>query len=86
VALREQIPALTRSNLRRCLQRNGLSRFPEAGDRDAKAGKAKFADYAIGYVHTDISQITTAEGKAYFYVAVERKNAMLTRSSLRKWI
>ncbi|MDR0727882.1 MAG: IS481 family transposase, partial [Puniceicoccales bacterium] len=29
IALRDKIPALTRSNLHRCLQRNGLSRLEE---------------------------------------------------------
>jgi hypothetical protein len=45
-ALQASIPRLTRSGLRRCLQRHGISRLPEVeGDKPAKK---KFAKYAIG--------------------------------------
>jgi transposase-like protein len=72
VSLRDQIPTLTRSNLHRCLQRNGLSR--RASDAEGqKPEKKKFKEYDIGYVHVDIAQLATAEGKASLFVAVERK-------------
>lgn len=69
IALKERIPALTRSNLHRCLKRYGLSVLP----KEAKAAaKKKFKAYAIGYFHLDICEVRTGEGKVYLYVAVDR--------------
>jgi transposase InsO family protein len=69
-ALQATIPHLTRSSLHRCLQRNHISRLPDVtGD---KPGKRKFKAYPIGYVHIDIAEIQTAEGKLYIYVAIDR--------------
>src|SRR5437764_13521127 len=60
-ALQPTLPHLTRSSLHRCLQRHGISRLPEvAGDKPAKK---KFKVYPIGYVHIDIAQLSTEEGK-----------------------
>src|SRR5271155_3945684 len=69
-SLRATIPHLTRSSLHRCLQRHGVSRLPEIeGD---KPNKRRFKAYPIGYFHTDIAEVQTAEGKLYLYVAIDR--------------
>ena len=68
VALKEQIPLLTRSNLHRCLRRHGLSVLP----KEEKEAKKKFKSYEIGYFHIDICEVRTAEAKVYLYVAVDR--------------
>jgi len=70
VALKDQIPALSRSNLHRCLQRNGLSVLPK--ENQTERHKKKFKDYPIGFVHIDICDVRTGEGKVYLYVAVDR--------------
>ena len=70
IALMDKIPKLTRSNLHRCLVRNQLNRLPvEVND---KADKKSFKEYPVGYVHIDISEIRTAEGKAYMFVGIDR--------------
>ncbi|MDQ1195420.1 transposase-like protein [Rhizobium sp. SORGH_AS 787] len=69
-ALQPTIPHLTRSSLRRCLQRNDISRLPKvAGDKEPKK---KFKSYPIGYFHIDIAEVQTAEGKLYLFVAIDR--------------
>jgi len=69
-ALQPTIPHLTRSSLHRCLQRHGVSRLPEvSGDKPAKT---RFKAYAIGYVHIDVAEVRTAEGKLYLFVAIDR--------------
>ena len=70
VALKDEIPALTRSNLHRCLQRNGLSVLPK--EEGHAREKKKFKEYPIGYFHIDICDVRTGEGKVYLYVAVDR--------------
>ena len=68
--LQPTIPHLTRSSLHRCLERHGISRLPEVeGD---KPKKQCFASYAIGYVHIDIAEVSTAEGKLRVFVAIDR--------------
>ena len=70
-ALQPTIPHLTRSSLHRCLQRHDISRLPEVkGDKPEK--KKKFKTYPIGYFHIDIAEVSTAEGKLYLYVAIDR--------------
>ncbi len=65
-ALLSSIPHLTRSSLHRCLQRHGISRLPEVdGDKPAKK---KFKKYPIGYVHIDIAEVSTDEGKLQLFV------------------
>jgi hypothetical protein len=62
-ALQATIPHLTRSALHRCLKRHGINRLPDMeGDRHAKR---KFKPYPLGYVHIDIAEVRTAEGKLY---------------------
>ena len=69
-ALQATIPQLTRSSLHRCLKRHGISRLPEVeGDKPARRA---FKPYPIGYFHIDIAEVRTAEGKRYFYVAIDR--------------
>jgi transposase-like protein len=34
--------------------------------------KKKFKDYPIGFVHIDITQVSTKEGKSYLFVAIDR--------------
>ncbi len=72
-ALKDNIPALTRSNLHRCLQRHGLSRLPpEEGEAGRARTKKKFKDYPIGYVHADITEIRLGKKKLYMFVGIDR--------------
>jgi transposase InsO family protein len=69
-ALQPTIPHLTRSSLHRRLRRHGISRQPET-ERD-KPVRQKFKSYPIGYIHIDIAEVQTAEGKLYLLVAIDR--------------
>lgn len=71
-SLKDKIPALTRSNLHRCLQRHGLSRLPDEDGASAKASKKKFKDYDIGFVHVDITEIRLGKQKLYMFVGICR--------------
>ena len=72
--LQPTIPHLTRSSLHRCLERHGISRLPEmAGD---KPKKKRFADYPIGYMHIDIAEVRTEQGKLYLFVAIDRTSKL----------
>ena len=64
-ALQATIPHLTRSFLHRCLQRHGISRLPEVGGD--KPSKQAFKAYPIGFVHIDIAEVRTEEGKLYLW-------------------
>jgi transposase InsO family protein len=69
-ALQATLPHLTRSALHRCLQRHGMSRLPDmAGD---KPQKKRVKPYPIGYIHIDIAEVHTEEGKLYVFVAIDR--------------
>jgi hypothetical protein len=68
--LQPTIPHLIRSSLHRCLERHSISRLPEI-DGD-KPKKQRFGSYAIGYVHIDIAEVSTAEGKLRLFVAIDR--------------
>ncbi len=69
-ALQATIPHLSRSALHRLYQRHGISRLPEVeGDKPAKK---KFRTYPIGYVHIDIAEVRTEEGKLYLFAAIDR--------------
>jgi len=37
-----------------------------------KGPKRKFQSYLIGFFHIDIAKLQTAEGKLYFFVAIDR--------------
>lgn len=69
-ALQESIPYLSRSALHRLFQRHGISRLPDiAGD---KPKRSKFKRYPIGYLHIDIAELRTDEGKLWMFAAVDR--------------
>lgn len=70
VALKDQIPELSRSNLHRCLKRNGLNVLPKEETQGRE--KKKFKDYPIGFMHIDITEVRTKEGKCYLFVAIDR--------------
>lgn len=68
-ALQATIPHLTRSSLHRLFQRHDISRLPSLeGEKPKKAFKA----YPIGYVHVDIAEVHTEEGRLYMFVAIDR--------------
>lgn len=69
-ALQPSLPHLTRSSLHRCLQRHGISRLPEI--EGEKPARKRFASYPIGYVHIDLAEVSTAEGKLRLFVAIDR--------------
>jgi transposase InsO family protein len=69
-ALQPTLPHLTRSSLHRCLQRHGISRLPDT-DGDAPR-RAKFKRYPIGFLHIDIAEVRTEEGRLYLLVAIDR--------------
>ena len=69
-ALQPTIPHLSRSSLQRCLHRHGISRLPQIeGDKPIRK---TFRSYPIGYVHIDIAEVRTAEGKLRLFVAIDR--------------
>src|ERR1700688_54195 len=68
-ALQATIPHLTRSSLHRCLQRHALSRLPTTeGARPRQPFKAD----PVGYLHSDLAEVRTEEGKLYLFVAIDR--------------
>jgi transposase InsO family protein len=69
-ALQPTLPHLTRSSLHRCLQRHGISRLPEV--QGEKPDKRKFKSYPLGYVHIDIAEVHTGQGRLYLLVAIDR--------------
>ena len=69
-ALQATIPQLTRSSLRRCLERHSISRLLDVeGD---KPRRKKFDTYPIGFFHINLAELRTAEGKLYLLVAIDR--------------
>ena len=69
-ALQATIPHLSRSALHRCFQRHGISRLPEL--KGEAPPKKRFKQYPIGYVHLDIAEVATEEGKLHLFVAIDR--------------
>ena len=69
-SLLETIPNLTRSSLHRCFQRHGISKLPHLKKHKKKT--KQFKKYEPGYVHIDISQVYTEEGKLYLFVGIDR--------------
>lgn len=61
IALKDAIPALSRSNLHRCLVRHGLNVLPKEENKTKE--KQKFKSYDVGYVHIDITQIVLSGGQ-----------------------
>ena len=73
ISLRDKIPALSRSNLYRCLVRNDLNRLPpEETEVTTPRKKKRFKDYEIGYVHIDITEIRLGKNKLYLFVGIDR--------------
>uniref|UniRef100_UPI0023559428 IS481 family transposase n=1 Tax=Pseudoalteromonas sp. TaxID=53249 RepID=UPI0023559428 len=70
--LQEKIPHLTRSSLYRCLKRHGVNKLPEENVQNKQT--KKFAKYTEGYLHMDITQMRTEEGKRYLFVAIDRNS------------
>jgi transposase InsO family protein len=68
--LRESIPKLSRSALHRCLVRHGISRLPT--DEESGSKRKRFAETKIGYVHIDLCELRSAEGKVYLFLAIDR--------------
>jgi hypothetical protein len=67
---RGSIPKLTRSALRRCLVRHGISRLPASGEEASKRGL--FAGTAIGYVRIDVRELRPAAGRLSMFPAIDR--------------
>ncbi len=69
-AMQDSIPHLSRSSLHRLFQRHGISRLPnpDAGT----TGKKQFKAYSIGYIHIDIAEVRTAQGRHHLFVAIDR--------------
>lgn len=67
-----QIPALTRSNLHRCLQRHGISRLADLLPEEEKATTKAFKTYEPGFLHIDTAQINLGKDKFYLFVAIDR--------------
>ena len=72
IALKKEIPNLSRSNLHRVLQKNNLSKFPKE-----IITKQKFSEYGIGFVHIDITFLNINKQKYYLFVAIERLSKLL---------
>jgi len=71
-ALKPSIAKLSRSNLHRCLRRHGLHIKPVRPAEEASCNRTRFKDYALGFVHIDISTIHLGKRKYYLFVAIER--------------
>ncbi len=68
-ALQATIPHLTRSSLHRLFQRHAISGLPNA---EGSQPRRKFKAYPIGYIHIDLAEVWTQEGKLYLFVAIDR--------------
>ncbi|MBN4097396.1 hypothetical protein JX003_24550 [Methylobacterium sp. OT2] len=71
--LQPTIPHLTRSSLHRCLERHGISRLPE-GRRQAQEEALRRSSH--GYMHIDIAEVRTEEGKLDLFVAIDRTSKL----------
>lgn len=67
-ALQATIPHLSRSALHRLFQRHEISRLPQVKGEPKK----RFKSYPIGYLHIDIAEVRTEEGKLRLLVAIDR--------------
>ena len=70
-ALQATIPHLTRSSLHRLFQRHAINRLANAEDM---APRRAFKAYPLGYIHIDLVEVWTAQGKFYLFVAIDRVN------------
>jgi hypothetical protein len=71
--LQPTIPHLTRSSLRRCLERHGTRRLPD-GRRQAREEALRRSPR--GYMHIDIAEVRTEEGKLDLFVAIDRTSKL----------
>ncbi len=85
-ALQRFIPHLTRSSLHRLYARHGINQIPRQPQKTTN--KPSFKHYPIGYLHIDICEVWTGEGKAYLFATVDRTSkfvhARLYRQTRRK--
>jgi len=72
VILKPIIPVLSRSNLHRCLQRNGVSQLKDLLPAEEKKDFKKFKKYDPGYIHIDTAEIKISHEKYYLFVAIDR--------------
>lgn len=78
-ALQETIPHLTRSTLHRLFKRHSISRLPKDETKSPK--RKPFKTYPIEYMHIDIAQLRTEEGKPYlFWPSIVHPNSPTLRS------
>ncbi len=86
VALQRFIPHLTHSSLHRLYARHDINHIPRQPQKTTD--KPSFKHYPIGYLHIDICEVRTGEGKVYLFVAVDRTSkfvhARLYRQARRK--
>jgi hypothetical protein len=68
-ALQATIPHLTRSSLHRLFQRHGISRLPSV---EGPPPRPQFRAHPLGFVHIDLAEVWTEEGKLYMFVAIDR--------------
>jgi len=68
-ALQATIPHRTRSSLHRLFQRHGISRLAQA---ETGPKRQRFKTYPLGYIHIDLAEVWTNEGKLYLFVAIDR--------------
>jgi len=68
-ALQPTVPHLTRSSLHRLFQRHGISRVPGG---NGSRPRQRFKPYPLGYVHIDLAEVWTQEGRLFLFVAVDR--------------
>jgi transposase InsO family protein len=68
-ALQATVPHLTRSSLHRLFQRHAISRLPTA---EGPRPRRKFKAYPMGYIHVDMAEVWTEEGRLYLFVAIDR--------------
>ena len=69
--LKNSVPGLLKLVLHCLFQRYGLSQLP-VETPPAEAAKKKFKAYLVGYFHLNFTELHTAEGKQYFFVAIDR--------------
>lgn len=80
LALQRFIPHLTRSSLHQLYVRHGINQLPR--HTDEATTKPSFRHYQIGYLHMDICEVRTGEGKAYLFVAVDRRTSKFVHARL----
>ena len=52
--------------------------------RGGQAGRQKFKRYSIGFVHIDIAEVQTAEGKLYLFVGIDRTSKFAVTQLVEK--